>query len=78
MSLFIFTLRQVNEGGEMFGGKHKTIPFPTNKQNNSRLLFIFTCLGVFQLPTLNLGIPSQCPHYKLRVRNKNPEEKQNI
>ena len=45
MSLFTVTLRQVNEGGEMFGGKHKTIPFPTNKQNNSDF---FSCLHVWE------------------------------
>lgn len=55
----------------------KQSPFqPTTKQ--LRLLFIFSCLGVFQLPTLNLGIPSQYPHYKSRVRNKISGEKQNI
>lgn len=43
MSLFIFTLRQVNEGGEMFGGKHKTIPFqfkPINKTTQDFFSFL--------------------------------------
>lgn len=36
LHVFMVTLMQVNEGGEMFGGKHKTIPFqPINKTAQS-------------------------------------------
>lgn len=59
--------KEASKGGEEFGGNIKQSPFqPTNET----ALSMSACLGLSQLPTLNLGIPSQCPHYKIRVRNK--------
>lgn len=58
----------------MFSGKHKNNSLSNQQTKQLRLLFMFAYFGIFQLPTLNLGIPSQCPHYKLRVRNKISEK----
>lgn len=61
MSLFIFTLRTQkggSEGGERLGGKHKTIPFPTNKQNNSDFFFCLPVWECFSYLLWILGYPA--------------------